>query len=179
MREISVRRLIEEYSKHGYQLQDVTLTGWRNLNGRVNHFDDFISVYNYVTGEFSVYSATTMPGIFWLKKLLNPKGTAILAPGQYHHAYAVGYYRDRLALRQVRPVTVYRDYNLDDKYDIDESTIERGLFGLHIHGAGNRSSFVDVWSAGCQVFQKYDDLLDMCTKFLSNLNKYTYTLLEI
>lgn len=116
---------------------------------------------------------------------MNPKGTAILKPGQYVDAYHIGYYRNTIALRQVGPVSVYRDDNLDDKidsdysYSMDENTVETGLFGLHIHAAGGFSRYVDFWSAGCQVFQRREDLISMCRDFLTDLRPYSYTLVEI
>ena len=90
------------------------------------------------------------------------------------------------ALGQQKPVKVYRDNNLDDCYDFDESSIQEGLFGINIHRAtkyaGKKSSQIDRWSAGCQVIAAYDDFMEFM-QICNNSkdiwgNSFTYTLIE-
>lgn len=171
------------YSHFGYKLfpnnADVVLTGWRLKNARPNYFDDFFTVFSPINGVFRGYPITTRPGTSWLKRLMNPKGAAILKPGQYIDAYQIGQHKGEVALRQVRPVSVYRDCNLDVKCDTDEKTVETGMFGLHIHAVGSYSLLVNLWSAGCQVFQYRSDLINLCQTFLTKTGPYTYTLVEV
>ena len=79
---------------------------------------------------------------------------------------------------------VYRDNNRDNNYDLDEKTIEEGIFGINIHKSNpyTESQRVDKWSAGCQVFKRAQDyavFMGLCDR-ASNLygNSFTYTLLE-
>lgn len=166
---------------------NLNIVGWRNREGRVDRFDDVLSVY-WEGRDFEWYQKswpiTTKPGIPWLLNPENEDGTAILAPGQYEQAYEVGLHKGTSpALVQVEPVAVYRDNNWDGLIDLNPDTIEKGMFGINIHKAGIISKIVGVSSAGCQVFQKsadFDDFMALCGKASSYWgNRFTYTLLEI
>jgi hypothetical protein len=84
------------------------------------------------------------------------------------------------AFCQVKPVTVYRDKNLNDKAE-ENQTLDTGLFGINIHRANEKSisTIIDKWSAGCQVlnnpadFKKILNLAKESKKF-----NFTYTLLK-
>ena len=114
------------------------------------------------------------------------KGCAILVPGQYRGSHKLRLHQGRyLALGQHRSVKVYRDRDKDGHYDFDPSTIDEGLFGINIHRAtkyaGKTSTYVDKWSAGCQVIASNDDwhsFLDICQTARDKWdNNFTYTLL--
>ena len=171
---------------------DVNIIGIRNseTKGRVtNTFDDCITISYKEKGEwkFFCYKATTDPGSHWEQNLLNKKGVAILKPGQYRSSHKLRLHQGKyLALGQKKPVTVYRDNNRDDKYDLDESKTDTGIFGINIHRAtgkkGGKSTRVDKWSAGCQVIADNDDwhtFLDICqTAREIHGNSFSYTLIE-
>ena len=119
--------------------------------------------------------------------IVESKGTAILKPGQYRGSHKIRKHQGRYeALGQCRPVTVYRDNNRDDIYNLNTENTDTGLFGINIHRAtkyaGKKSSQVDKWSAGCQVIAANDDW----TKFMKIMrkardiwsNSFTYTLIE-
>lgn len=181
----------DDFRKLGYTFFESTekpynlnIVGFRNKNARPNHFDDELSVYyidRLVRRKVS-WPITTYPGLPWLLKPMNPKGAAIMVPGQYRSAYILGRFRGVAALRQVKPVKVYRDRDLDGTFTLNPDTIEEGLFGLHIHRAGIWSKVVGLSSAGCQVFQRQKDFLEfigLCQKAAANWgNKFTYTLME-
>jgi flagellar hook-associated protein FlgK len=90
------------------------------------------------------------------------------------------------ALGQNGPVTVYRDANKDNKFDLSDDNTQTGLFGINIHRAtkwgGKKSSQVDKWSAGCQVIAANDDwheFMDICRVARDKWsNSFTYTLLD-
>jgi len=114
---------------------------------------------------------------------MNTKGTAILVPGQYSQAYKLGLHRGKYeALVQAKPVKVYRDNDKDSVYDMLPSSIDTGFFGINIHKAGHDSTWVDDWSAGCQVFKRAADfeafmsLVRKAAKIYGNL--FTYTLFD-
>ena len=64
---------------------NINLIGVRRDNQGTNTFDDFLLVI-YRDEELMIsnrYQITTDPGKYWLKNPTNPKGTAVLKPGQY------------------------------------------------------------------------------------------------
>ena len=81
---------------------------------------------------------------------------------------------------------VYRDNNNDNKYDRNEAKVDEGLFGINIHRAtsraGKTSTYVDKWSAGCQVISSNDDwnkFLKICERARDiHGNSFSYTLLS-
>ena len=114
-------------------------------------------------------------------------GVAILKPGQYRSSHKLRLHGGKyLALGQQNNVTVYRDSNRDDNYDLDENNTTTGLFGINIHRAtkyaGKKSTQIGKWSAGCQVIASNDDwhtFLDICQTARDKWNNnFTYTLIE-
>ena len=172
---------------------NVNIVGVRNSDTgtRVtNRFDDCLTISYKEDGEwkFHCFECTTDPGDDWMDKPMNSKGCAILVPGQYRGSHKLRLHQGRyLALGQQKDVKVYRDRDQDGEYDFDESTIDEGLFGINIHRAtgkyaGKTSTYVDKWSAGCQVIASNDDwhtFLDICQTARDKWsNNFTYTLIE-
>ena len=179
----------EDSKNKGY---DVNIVGIRNSetkNKVTNRFDDKITIAYKCDGEwqFHCFDCTTDPGTHWVEQVMNKKGVAILKPGQYRRSHKLRLHAGKyLALGQQNNVTVYRDDNRDDNYDLDESKTDTGLFGINIHRAtgraGKKSSQIDKWSAGCQVIADNDDwhcFLDICQQAREIWgNNFTYTLIE-
>jgi len=171
---------------------NLNIVGVRNsdTHGAVtNKFDDCITLAYNVEGEekFHCFGATTDPGSHWEKNLLNEDGVAILKPGQYRSSHKIGLHQGKYeALRQQKPVKVYRDNNLDGKYDLNENTVQEGIFGINIHRAtgieGKTSTQIDKWSAGCQVIAANADFklfMEIANKAKDVWgNSFTYTLIE-
>ena len=169
-----------------YELNIVGLRSSRTLS---NRFDDELHIF-YTTNEgkwkYHIFAMTTDPGTYWLKNPAAPKGTAILAPGQYPNAYGIAKHRGKYyALCQIhRPVTVIRDYDRNAWLDLLNGAKERGMFGINIHRARNegKTKRIDEFSAGCQVFKYASDFtlfMALCEKH-RNLygNTFTYTLID-
>jgi hypothetical protein len=171
---------------------NVNIVGVRNseTGDRVtNRFDDKITITYKEDGEwqFHCFNCTTDPGDDWVDNPMMNKGVAILKPGQYSKSHKLRLHGGKyLALGQQNNVKVYRDRNKDGVYDFDESTVDEGLFGINIHRAtskaGKTSTYVDKWSAGCQVIASNDDwhmFLEICqtAREVWN-NNFTYTLIE-
>jgi hypothetical protein len=160
-----------------------------NTNGVVtNKFDDMITL-TYEVGDvlkYHEFDATTDPGAHWEKNLLSKDGVAILVPNQYRGSHTIGMHQGKYeALKQQKPVKVYRDKNMDGKYDMLAENIQEGIFGINIHKAGSRiegSTQIDKWSAGCQVLSKESDfnkLMELAHKASALYGKsFTYTLIE-
>ena len=170
---------------------NINIVGVRNsdTNGEVtNKFDDLVTLTYEVEGDlkYHEYKATTDPGSHWEKNLLNEDGVAILCPGQYRGSHTIGLHQGKYeALKQQKPVKVYRDNNKDGKYDMIEENIREGIFGINIHKAGSRvegSTQIDKWSAGCQVLSKesdFNELMEIAHKSAALYGKsFTYTLIE-
>jgi len=170
---------------------DVNIIGVRNsdTHGKVtNAFDDCVTISYKEEGKwkFHCFKATTDPGSHWEQNLLNKDGVAILKPGQYRGSHQIGLHQGKYeALCQRKPLKVYRDDNLDDHYDLDENTVQEGIFGINIHKAGkfvNGSTQIDKWSAGCQVFSKesdFNEFMELIHKAKDVWgNSFTYTLVD-
>jgi hypothetical protein len=138
-----------------------------------NAFDDKLVVAYQVAGAWVIkeYPITTDNG----------GGTARLVCNQYRGSHAIGLHQGKYeALRQVGPVTVYRDFTKDGIYQTDKT--ETGVFGINIHKAGVDSARVDDWSHGCQVFKRVADFNEfmLLAKKAAALhgNRFSYTLIE-
>ena len=173
------------FNKGKYNLN---IIGVRRTGTKVtNQFDDYIVVeyidmYGIKTRE--VFAATTDPGLSSITNPISSKGCAILAPGQYRSCWKLGYHKGKYeAIVQYKPVKVYRDNNKDKVYDFDSKTIEEGIFGINIHKAGDNSTIVNGWSAGCQVLARrkdFDKLMKLAHYQISQGHGklFTYTLIN-
>ena len=171
---------------------NLNIVGVRNSEtaGKVtNSFDDCLTLSYRLNNEwkFHCFHCTTDPGTHWVENIINKKGVAILKPGQYRSSHKIRKHQGRYeALGQQKPVKVYRDANLDDKYDLIEESVSEGLFGINIHRAtkyaGKKSTQIDKWSAGCQVIASNDDFavfMKICRQARDLWgNSFTYTLIE-
>jgi hypothetical protein len=169
---------------------DVNIVGVRNSatgNKVTNVFDDIITIsYKDETGAwvYKEWMNTTEPGkksVLEFDKMGIKGGVARLVEGQYRSSHALGLHQGKYeALRQVKPVKVYRDSNKDLVYD--ENTITEGVYGINIHKAGQDSTWVENWSAGCQVFKRvkdFDEFMKIVKKASKiHGNSFTYTLIE-
>lgn len=179
--------------KHkGYDLftrpYELNIVGLRNKSMKPNRFDDELHVFyktNPLHWEYHVFNITTDPGTYWLANPMQPQGTAILAEGQNKNAYALGLHRGQyLALVQVKPITIMRDYDRNAVLDFYNGKKDRGLFGINIHRANRvgTTKTVDRNSAGCQVFENasdFDVFIKLCEKHRSKYgNQFTYTLID-
>ena len=173
---------------------DVNIIGIRNskTEGKItNKFDDLMTIsYKDENGEWKYheYDCTTDPGDVWMENpWIDKIGCAVLKPGQYRGSHKLRLHSGKyLALGQKDNVTVYRDNNRNDTYEFDESSVDTGVFGINIHRAtaleGKKSTYVNKWSAGCQVIAANDDwfaFLEICQTAREEWgNSFSYTLIE-
>ena len=154
-----------------------------------NKFDDFLTLSYKVDGEWNYhcFDATTDPGKHWVENIIREEGVAVLKENQYRGSHKIGLHQGKYeALRQQKPVQVYRDNDLDGNYDLLEKNIQEGIFGINIHRAtkweGKKSTQIDKWSAGCQVIAANDDFrlfMEICNKAKdTSSNSFTYTLIN-
>ena len=186
----NVRAVME---KKGYRffesgIYNLNISGVRRSTVEINKFDDYLLlIYKTSPSNWVVktYPITTDPGTYWLLNPTNPKGTAILIPGQYRSTWKIAKHQGKYeALCQRKPVKVWRDDNKDRVLDFYSSPEDEGYFGINIHRSNpyTESSQVDKWSAGCQVFKKvanFKEFMNYCNKSASMYGDgFTYTLLE-
>jgi len=165
---------------------DLNIVGVRNSatgNKVTNLFDDAMTVSYKVKGNwvFKQWSCTTDPGTKGVREFHNAAGVARLVEGQYRGSHTLGLHQGKYeALKQAKPVKVYRDANKDMTYD--ESKIQEGIFGINIHKAGADSTYVENWSEGCQVFKKAADFeaFMVIAREAAKIHgpSFTYTLIE-
>jgi hypothetical protein len=165
---------------------DINIVGVRNSatgNKVTNVFDDTMTVSYKVGGNwvFKQWPCTTDPGTKGVKEFHNAAGVARLVEGQYRGSHTLGLHQGKYeALKQAKPVKVYRDANKDMTYD--ESKIQEGIFGINIHKAGVDSNYVENWSEGCQVFKKAADFeaFMVIAREAAKIHgpSFTYTLIE-
>mgnify|MGYP003657172885 FL=1 len=164
---------------------NVNLIGVRSVSREANKFDDHLHLCYQTGGRWveHVYTITTDPGTYWLANPSNVDGTAILVPGQYRGAYAIGLHRGKYeALVQAGKVAVYRDGDRDNVLDPDVPA-EWGHYGINIHRASahRTSTAVEKWSAGCQVFADPEQFAQFLSVVKASMEVYgdrvTYTLI--
>jgi hypothetical protein len=141
-------------------------------------FDDWISChYRNSDGAWQSHwwPGTTDPGLYWLEGASggNPRGTAIMKPGQYPGLWKIGLHHKSdpakayKAFEQTGVVTVYRDRNKDAVLDLDPRTEESGVLGINLHSSDSNpwdpndkdrtQEDVGAYSAGCIVFARSSD----------------------
>lgn len=156
---------------------NINIVGIRNSStGKrvTNLFDDVITVSFQENGHWKYYQ--------WPCTVDNGDGSARLVEGQYRGSFTVGLHQGKYeALRQCKPLKVYRDFNLKDG-TYDETKVYNDVAGLNIHKAGVDSQQVNGWSEGCQVFKRAVDF----EAFMAIVRKasvihgkiFTYTLIK-
>jgi hypothetical protein len=186
-----VKKAVEKAGfKFFTRVNDLNMIGVRTKNRTVDNWDDFFLLLwvdennkkqIWINDQF-----TTDPGIYYMqKKLLNPKGCAILARGQYRGVWKIGTHgknKYEAFVQTGNKVKVYRDRNKNNFMDFDPNSLEEGYFGINQHH-GYDSAKVGPNSAGCQVHRYKKDLafvLSMAKKQIKAGigDSFTYTLLE-
>lgn len=151
-----------------------------------NIFDDYIYLVFEQDGKKIVksYPCTTDAGKYYLTKPMNPNGTAIMVPGQYRGAYAIGKHTSYEALRQIKPIKYWRDNDKDSEHDMSGKIFEEIAF-TNIHRASkyNKTPKIDNYSAGCIVIQdpkNFDEMMSLCKLSAKKYgNSFTFTLFSV
>lgn len=168
---------------------NLNIIGIRSKSAKLDEFGCQLMLAWKYKGEWfdKSYQITTYPGkTYLMERLLNPLGCAILAPGQYLHAYKIDLHRGKYKAlcQKLGKVKVFRDADMDNQFDMLSSSLMEGFYGINIHNSPDKQRTVRVGfhSAGCQVFaddSEYDSFMKIVSK-ASDIygNKFSYTLLE-
>ncbi|NJN12245.1 MAG: hypothetical protein HC815_31500 [Richelia sp. RM1_1_1] len=134
-----------------FYVQGMFPSGVRN-NNKPNHFNDsrFLVEVNPTPRLVGAWEASIEPGNYYTKQPMNASGAAqIQVPGHYK-AWRIGKHKGReIALVQVAPVNIIRDFNRNSKVDKGDKK-EYSIIGANQH-SGSDQKFVDNASAGCPV----------------------------
>ncbi len=161
----------------------------RSKTAKLDDFGCQIMIAWKFQGEWKdvSYKITTYPGSYYLqRKLLNPQGCAILAPGQYRGVYSLRLHNNKYeALCQTfGSVRVFRDRNRDSVFDLDPDHTYLGDYGINVHDSpdGQVTKKVLSHSAGCLVFQSDSDFKEAREIWRKSKkefgNKFTLTLVN-
>lgn len=167
---------------------NVNIVGIRSTEIKVNQFNDWLLVFWKYKGKWSQYwmPCTTLAGLYYLDKPMNPKGCAILVPNQYRGVYKLDLHNGKYKglCQRLGEVEVYRDNDKDSEFDFNNDSTEWGYFGINIHRASSTSTLEEIgkYSAGCQVIQNpqnfdiFIQILEQSELYFGN--KFTYTLIN-
>jgi hypothetical protein len=168
---------------------NVNIFGIRSRTRNYGKFDDFLyCVYrdDWKDWHIDQFRCTTDAGLYYAMNPMNVEGTGILVPSQYVGAYMLDRHNGKYPAlcQRLGKVKAYRDDNRDNVMDMDEATIQEGMFGANIHKTTKRQiDNVGKASAMCQVFfSSYEHdkkFIPVLRKSLSIFgNKFTYTLIQ-
>lgn len=188
---VTVDRLQAAMAKKGYSFftndakdYNINIIGIRSNDLTPDKFNDIIVVCWKYKGNWYIrkYDATTDPGLYYLLRPMNVKGTAIMVPGQYRGAYMIGKHKNYEALRQKKPMKYWRDANRNAKFDMTGKIYEEiGYTDIHRANEYKKSFKVSNFSAGCQVIadpKDFKEFMRICNNAARNFgNSFTYTLL--
>lgn len=157
-----------------YIPHDVWILGVRSKADLTDQFDDKFYIFR---GEIFllVTTGTTNKGL---------KGSAVMLSDWWHYeVYKYGLHKGKMkALRQVKPIPYYRDYNKDGKTD-QSGQVFRDIIGMNFHGStyieGSDKVLTKIgdWSEGCQVCNKNGDY-EKIIKLVKNQSFVSYCLIN-
>jgi hypothetical protein len=201
--ELTIDRLKQVFKNKGYAWREdrPNIIGVRTNINVPDVFNDFLCVVYKDNGAevIKTYLITTEPGITHQKDLLNPEGCAVIEPGQYKDAYALGFHQGKdgikinpkkgvpypkhRALVLVGDITIKRDKDKDGIAGNSGTIMSGKNTGCNIHGTmdGPKTEKIGPWSAGCQVhaiWKNKEEMCDICEKFRAvTKNRFDYTLI--
>lgn len=151
MRQPTIEELKARFAELGHiwlPFQGIAIRSRANVP---NKFDDLIGFIDRDTVTW--HTGTTNAGTKPLVKPSNPKGVALLCPGQYIDTWTLGDHhgkRVRLAWKQVKPVKFWRDNDLDKIHEAG-GTVYEGIIGANWHDCLEDATVENVenFSEGC------------------------------
>lgn len=162
------------------------IVGVRSNEDESNVPDD---KFYFFEGEkfITMTTGTTNPGSPVLKGgflKYNKLGAAVVKADEwYYNVWAPGLHMGKMpALRQVRPIKIYRDGDKDGKSE-EIGKMDEGLYGINFHTMDyNQQSKavkdkINGWSAGCQVVNDVEKFYQLMAGF-KGYKSVTYVLLN-
>jgi hypothetical protein len=186
----NIDNIKKRYTKNNYIFfetgdYNVNISIFRNKNIYYNSADDKLVVIYKKENKWKIkcYKITCDPTPYYRQKFLfNPKGASYIKEGQYINSYKLGIHRGFPGLIQYKPISIYRDYNKDLKFD--KMYEETGIFNINIHGLNPKLKleFDIASSAGCITFLDYVnfiDFIEICKEAVNIYgNSFTITVFQ-
>lgn len=169
----------KEFDRLGYVWHEFHVFAIRSKANTPNKFDDLIGFID--RDKIYFHTGTTNSGTKPLKAPTHPEGVAMITPGQYVDAWALGKHKGKYdALVQVKPVYFTRDNDKDTIHEVGPKLYfdVRG-FNWHRAHEDHESQNVENWSEGCVVQNnpaQYDSFIKACSE--SGNLYFTGTILE-
>ena len=167
---------------------DLNIIGVRNPSPMPDQFDDllFVCYKNHGVWFQHKFKCTTDPSLYYLRKPLNVKGTAIMvSPQQCRSVYQLDLHQGKYkALCQRNgSVKVWRDSNRNSILDRSGEEFEGAGINIHRASAYSVVDSIGRYSAGCTVIQDPEDFaefISLCEKQvdLNGWKNFTYTLIN-
>ncbi len=129
------------------------------------------------------YLCTTMPGVYFVQNPRNPKGSPMIAPGQYLNLFEPGVVGDHSALVQRGTITLYRDANKSGAIDAGDPIDRGNSFGMNINNTkmDQEPATIGQWSEGNIVMPKKNERAELqriyTTAYKSQGRRFALTLL--
>jgi hypothetical protein len=181
LQDVTLDNIKRVFDNKGYTLEQndfkLTFVGIRSKTRLIDNWDDFFAICWTEEGKGKIWTTgdyTTDPGIHYMqKKLLNPLGCGIMAPGYYKGLWREGVHAGKyVAFKQIGQVSIYRDRNLDNYMDMNPETLQSSnSYGANLHH-GYASSRVNNNSALCQVLRYPRDLQLALAKYQKHKSLY-------
>lgn len=179
-----LKRVSELPSFKGFP-QNCWILGVQSNEDGYNIFDD--KFYLFRGKKFlGVVEGTTNAGTTGLKNYTkyNSKGVAVIKTDEWYHGlWKYGLHRRRMpALRQVRPIKYYRDWNKNNRVE-EMGRMYEGIIGINFHtvlyqkNLGFWRRLIGGWSVGCQVVNHVGNYYKILNK-VKNQKYVTYCLIK-
>lgn len=161
------------------------ILGVQSNEDEFNKFDDKFYLFKG-TIFIMVTGGTTNAGLAGLSgyKRYNDMGCAVIKTDEWYHGlWRPGKHRGKMkALRQVRRIKYFRDYNMNKNAEQIGPTYS-GLIGINFHTvsyqkkAGFIRNIIGGWSVGCQVVNDVEEYYKIL-KFIGTQKDVTYCLIK-
>jgi 5-hydroxyisourate hydrolase-like protein (transthyretin family) len=162
------------------------IVGVRSNEDAANVPDDKFYFFTETVFD-TMTTGTTNPGTPVLKGgflKYNKAGAAVVKADEvYYDVWAYGLHQGKMpALRQVNPIKIYRDGDMDGKSE-EIGKMDQGLYGINFHTMDYDKQSkavkdtINGWSAGCQVVNDVEKFYQVINLFKTQ-KKVTYTLLN-
>lgn len=185
MKTLLVTNILDQYRIKKYNLKtnpyEMNIFAIRTIDNQANTFNDYVGLIfrdEKNNWQLRLWSATTDAGLFYRLHPDNVNGTAIIVPGQYEGVYKVGLHKGYEAMEQIGNIKYIRDNNknavLDWIYNVVGAKYEIAINKTNIHHAGENSTQVDNWSAGCIVFSKITEFLSFMGLVKCSIDQYHF-----
>jgi len=139
------------FERGDYNLNVITA---RKIPGTVDAFDDDHYLIYKVGGVWRGFTCKVSadPGLSGLIDPVNPKGTAVLCPGQTRGSHKIGLHHGTFALVQNAPLRCWRERDRNGVIDY-AGPVFTDARGCNYHRArpNGLTSRVGPWSLGCVV----------------------------